>query len=117
MPTLLAGHRAALGAVQEAAALAAAAATMHPILLWCAPSIALITSVLTCVSQIVSVCLETLHCSREAGFPLGQTVSESLFWDASQIFRAQRLCWLASAAHIGAVHCLTKAWAVSVPAA
>lgn len=50
MPTLLAGHRAALGAAQEAAALAAVAATMHQTLLWCAPSTALMRPILTCVS-------------------------------------------------------------------
>ena len=31
--------------------------------------------------------------------PLWETVSGPLFWDASQTFRAQRLCWLASAAN------------------
>ena len=74
MPTLLAGHRAALGAVQEAAALAAAAATMHQTLLWCAPSTAFMGPVLSCVSQIVSICMDVLGCRREAGSFLGDSV-------------------------------------------
>ena len=74
MPTLLAGYRAALGAAQEAAALAAAAATMHQTLLWCAPSTALRGPVLSCVSQIVSICMAVRGCRRGAGSFLGDRV-------------------------------------------